>query len=216
VGIAAITGGSTALAGELTRHATSAEASAAAQQELASRWQRLTAGQIFPRSVSYGTSLGPTATASLVGIAPSATCAQAFDPDLANVLDGAGCVTVLRATYADPSGTVFATVGVAVMRNAAAAQSADTQGTGSVRVVSFPGTVTSQFTDAAREATGQGSAAGRYLLFYAAGYGDGRHTTLDLSSGEATPPDLGTGMMAQLYATFNLPAKACTLKDIRC
>ena len=102
------------------------------------------------------------------------------------------------------------------MRSAAAAQSVDTQGMGSIRVVSFPGTITSQFADAAREATRQGSPGGRYLLFYAAGYGDGRHTTMDFNSGEEAPTDLGAGMLSKLFTTFSLPARPCTLKDIQC
>jgi hypothetical protein len=219
-GIAATGGGSAALAMELTRHATSTEASAAAQQELATRWQRLPAGQIFPQALSYATTLGPTATASLVGIAPATTCAKGFDPAVARTLVQAGCVSVLRATYGDPSGTVFATMGIAVMRSPAAAQSAESviqAGIqGGVQVASFPGTVTSQFTNAAREATGQQAADGRYLVFYSAGYGDGRHTSLNLNAGESAPFDLGTGLRYDLATTFSLPANPCTLKDIQC
>ena len=112
LGLAAMGGAGATLALELTRHATKAEASAAGEQELASRWQRLSAGQIFPRTVSYPTAMGWEATASLVGIAPAASCAAAFDPAAARALARAGCVTALRATYVDTSGTVFATVSV--------------------------------------------------------------------------------------------------------
>ncbi len=48
IGMLALAGGATGLTLELTRHATPAEAQAAAAAEVASRWERIPAGQIFP------------------------------------------------------------------------------------------------------------------------------------------------------------------------
>ena len=215
-----LTGGADlALSGELTRHATGAEASAAAQQEWATRWQRLSAGQIFPSSISYQDYGGDALQASRVGIGQPASCTIAFDPAAARTLSQVGCLTTLRATYMDTTGTLAATVAVAVLRNPAAAQSAMSRirarYLGAIRAVTFPGTIASQFSDPAREVTGQAE-DGRYLVFYAAGYADGRHTAPDTFTGDVAPSDLGTSLLNHVDATFSESGSPCQLRDIRC
>jgi hypothetical protein len=219
LGLGGTAGGAIALHRELTRYATPAEATAAGQQEQASLWQRLTAGQIFPRSIGYVTAAGVSETATLVGIASPASCASSADAAVAQALTKAGCATMLRATYVDPSGTVLATVGIAVLRGSAVAQQAyDTFGSDNsegVRAVAFPGTSSAAFTDAARELFGS-NFGGPYVFFYTAGYADGRTTTVETGAGETATEDLGTGLMGFLVQAFSAPAKPCSNRYIAC
>jgi hypothetical protein len=105
IGVAALAGGATALVLEFARHATDAEAQAAATAEISSRWQRLPAGQIFPAQLSFTDRTGLTVPIDRIGIAPTAACAQTADPAVAQALVSAGCVTMVRATYVDDTGT---------------------------------------------------------------------------------------------------------------
>jgi hypothetical protein len=213
-----VAGGALGLHAELARHATAAEAAAAGRQELASRWLRLTAGQIFPRTVSYSSSAtGQRWPARLIGIAPRASCAAATDPKVAAVLTRSRCRAVLRATYADASGTLVATVGIAVMPSEAAASAATEaipiQPDAGVRAVSFPGTVADLFRDAQRAAFAQ-QEQGPYALFYAVGFADGRVTRA--GTGDPALGDLGSGIVHSLAAAFSPAGNACQEKDIRC
>ena len=224
LGMAGVGGGAAELAHELTRGPTRAEMAAAVQQELASRWQRLPAGKIFPATVSYSTSDFDVAmTATRVGIAPAATCGAALDPAVSALLRRFGCVTVLRATYVDESGVLAATAGVAVMTSAAAASGVvgigDTSPPGlagaGVRTFSLPGTVADLFGDPQRRAFSAIDANhGRYIFFWTAGYTDGR------ASGSATTTpalvDLGDGIILGVQAAFTAHGGACEMKDIRC
>jgi hypothetical protein len=223
LGLAGVGGGGLALAHELTRGPTSAEMAAAVQQEVASRWQRLPAGRIFPATLSYATSdFNVTMTARRVGIAPATTCAAALDPPVSALLRKFGCTTVLRATYVDQSGTLAVTVGVVVMTSAAAASGADGIAdtsppglTGGVRTFSLPGTVADLFGDAQRRAFSVvGAGQGRYIFFWAAGYTDGRVS----GSATSTPGlvDLGSGVVLGVQAAFTAHGSACQMKDIRC
>jgi hypothetical protein len=216
-GLGAAGAGGTALALEMTRHATSAEAQAAAQAEVDSRWQRLAAGQIFPRQLGYTTSAGTRFRATLVGIAPRATCAQATDPVMARALVRDGCVTVLRATYAEGSGALVATAGIAVMPSSAAAERAfsvtDANSSAGVRAVSFAGTVANLFGDAQRQVFSMQN-QGPYIFFVSAGYADGRPATPGF--GELRFNDLSSGMMDGLIATMISYRNPCGEKDIRC
>jgi hypothetical protein len=223
LGVAGVGGGGAALAHELTRGPTKAEMAAAVQQETASRWQRLTAGKIFPATLSYSTSdFDITMTARRVGIAPAASCAAALDPAVSALLRRFGCVTVLRATYVDESGTLAVTVGVAVMTSTAAANGATGIGdtsppglVGGVRTFSLPGTVADLFGNAQRRAFSViGANQGPYIFFWAAGYTDGRVS----GSATATPGlvDLGDGVMLGVKAAFAPHGGACQMKDIRC
>lgn len=217
-GLAGLADGGIALYSELTRHATAAEVAAAGRAEIATRWQRLPAGSIFPATVSYLTSDGLRATARQVGIAPRASCSAAADPAAATVLRRQGCVTVLRATYLDVSGTLAVTVGVAVMPSPAAAQAVvnavmSEPGPPGLRAVRFPQTTASLFGNAQRGRRDVAASHGPYAYFYAAGYTDGR--PVGNRSGPA-PGDLGNGVLSQIVTVLTGGPQPCARKDIRC
>lgn len=222
LGLCAIGGGAAGLIAVHDRKPTAAQVAVAVRIDFAQKWRRLSAGQIFPATVSYTSTFGVAQNAIRIGIAPPASCARAMDPAAARVLVKAGCITVLRATYADPSGTALATVGVAVMRSASAADSAF--GTivrgklGALLPVSFPGTIAARFTPRARETSAEQQASGPYLLFDTAGYADGRATKAYQADmyGETVTTDLPTGLTNALAITFTAPADSCADRDIRC
>ena len=222
LGLGVAGGGAVGLAATAERHPTRAQVAAAGQREQAVLWERLNAGQIFPSSVSYMNTLGAETKATLVGIAPQAPCGGTVDAKAAPLLTAAGCVTMLRATYADPSGTALATVGIAVLPTAAAAQKA--MGTlavsgGGLLPLSFPGTIAGVFTTRARETYAVSAVAGPYVFLYAAGYADGRSTTLtsqDNYMSETVTTDLGPNLVNSLVSTFQIPTKPCEDKSIRC
>jgi hypothetical protein len=222
-GLAAAGAGAAGLTAVAGRHPSEAQVTAAGQRELAVLWQRLPAGRIFPPSVTYLSTLGFETKATLVGIAPQAPCRAAVDARAAAALAAAGCVTVLRATYADASRTALATVGIAVLRAAGAdtVLRALAAGRGGLLPVSFPGTVASRFTGRARETASAQSAVGRYVFLYAAGYADGRATALGPNAaadyeGETATTDLATGVVARVIAAFHAPASPCADRNIRC
>jgi hypothetical protein len=175
--------------------------SAAQQQEIenweiASRWQQLPAGRIFPASVSYQLSASllqdATAlnlTALRVSIAPQSGCG----PDVttsaaAAVLRRDGCRAVLRATYVDSTWSYVTTVGVAVLPTAAAAEKASrslsqprltaADNATTVRlpvgilVVRYHGRAAAMFNYSRQFSAS--FAKGPYLVMYAAGYADSR------------------------------------------
>ena len=222
LGLGVAGGGAVGLAATAERHPTRAQVAAAGQREQAVLWERLSAGQIFPSSVSYMNTLGAETKATLVGIAPQAPCGGTVDAKAAPLLTAAGCVTMLRATYADPSGTALATVGIAVLPTAAAAQKA--MGTlavsgGGLLPLSFPGTIAGVFTTRARETYAVSAVTGPYVFLYAAGYADGRSTTLtsqDNYMSETVTTDLGPNLVNSLVSTFQIPTKPCEDKSIRC
>jgi hypothetical protein len=217
-GVAGLAVGGFALHAELTRPATAAEAAAAGRTEIATRWQRLPAGQLFPASISY-LSPGQQRTAALrVGIAPATSCAAALDPAAAAIFRAHGCRTILRATYTDASGAVAVTVGIAVMRSTAAAQSAVSDltiqpGHAGVRAVSFAGTRVAGYGDAQRGWFHAATGNGPYAFFYAAGFADGRRGAVDLTS---APQHLGSGVLTRLIAVLTAGGPPCSRADIRC
>jgi hypothetical protein len=218
-GLASAGAGGVLRSHELGRPATRSEIAAAGAAELASRWQRVPAGTIFPAEItsSGADSLGAD-SARLVGIAPAASCSSALDPQLSAMLAKYGCRTVLRATYLDPSGTIAVTIGIAVLRSPRAASQADSSlsllpSSASVQVADFPGTIASGFTNAQRAAFAYG-VSGPYLFFLAGGNTDGR-------PGQAGSQDPGVDAMV---TNLLLPAEGglrpapdpCGLKDVRC
>jgi hypothetical protein len=175
--------------------------SAAQQQqiknwEIAGRWQQLTAGQIFPASVSYQLSalvLQDATPLNLnalrVAIAPQAGCGTGVTTAAASVLRHDGCQAVLRATYVDATGSYVMTVGVAVLPSAAAAarayrglvapprltaanQSAADRLAAGILVIRYHGTAAAMY-DYSRQISAS-FRAGPYLVMYAAGYADSR------------------------------------------
>jgi hypothetical protein len=214
-----IAGGAAALARELTRHATPAEAAAALQREIATRWERLPAGKIFPATVRYQDAAGNSMVAHQVGIAPPASCRAALEPTGYGLLRGLGCATVLRATYVDESGGLATTVGVAVLRSPSAARRAANDAVSlapsdGLHAVAFGGTITDQFGDAARGIQG-GLAGGPYVFLYTAGFTDGLPGTAAAQQ-QAELQAFGTGVDTGLQAVLTGHGKPCNMKDIKC
>ncbi len=145
-------------------------------------------------------------TARLVGMAPPASCAAALDPAVASLLRRYGCVTVLRATYLDASGTLAA-------GQAVSASGGGPTSTG-VRTFSLPGTVADRFGNPQRRVFSQVLSIGPYVFLYAAGYTDGRVSASALTA----PPlvDLGSGVISSLQTGLTSHGSACQMKDIRC
>ncbi len=213
-GLAGVGGGATGLFVELTRPATRAEIGAAGQAEVASRWQRLAAGRIFPPVVTYTTSDGATASMTRVGIAPGISCAAGLDARVLPLFRRYGCQGVLRATYLDQSGTIAGTVGVAVLRSPAAAQAVAgaMPQQGGVRVPVFSGTRAAPFGNGQRQFI-SASTLGPYVFLFAGGPTDGRPLG-DLPGGSIS--DAGFGIVQRVTAVLTGGARPCARKDIRC
>jgi len=219
LGLGSVGAGTVLLAGELTRHATKAEAAAAAASEVASRWRRLTLGQIFPATVSYQSVEGTVTYAKLVGIASPASCQAALDESVARALSGSRCLTVLRATYVNSSRTLVTTIGVAVLGSPISATETTNHYNSSasgVRTVGFPGTIANAFGNQQRAAFGAVYPAPTYVLFYAAGFADGRSAK---SAGSNVTPEfslLGVGILTTIQNTLAEHRPACQMKDVQC
>jgi hypothetical protein len=219
LGVVLVAGGAAALVREMTRAATPAEANAALQKEIATRWERLPAGKIFPATVSYSDAEGSTMVARLVGIAPPASCSAALEPAAYALVRGLGCATILRATYVDASGALATTVGVAVLRSPAAANKGanidSLQGAGDgLHAVTFDGTIVGQFGDAARGAQGAAS-GGPYVFLYTAGFTDGLPATAATAQQEELS-SFGSGVDTALQKVLTEHGKPCDMKDIKC
>ena len=180
----------------LPRQFTAAQQQQIANWEIASRWQRLTAGQIFPASIPYQLSPAllqdatPLSVAALrIGVAPQSGCGAGVTTSAAaTVLRRDGCQAVLRATYVDATQSYVVTVGVAVLPSDAAAKRAsqslsqprltavnradtNTLAAG-ILVVRYHGTAAAMY-DYSRQISAS-FAQGPYLIMYAAGYADSR------------------------------------------
>jgi hypothetical protein len=219
LGAVLIAGGAATLFRELTRKATPAEANAALQLEIATRWERIAAGKIFPATIRYSDSSGNSTVAHLVGIAPEASCRAALEPASYALVRGLSCATMLRATYIDDSGALATTVGVAVLRSPAAATQAANDAVSlapsdGLHAVTFGGTTSDQFGDAARGTQG-GLAGGPYIFLYTAGFTDGQPGTAAAQQ-EAELMSLGQGVDTGLKAVLTGHGKPCNMKDIKC
>jgi hypothetical protein len=222
VGLVGVAGGGAGLARELTRTATAAEATAAVQQEIATRWQRLPAGKVFPAQLTFAYVVAfdtSRTTARLVGIAPPADCRAALEPAAYRVVRALGCVIVLRATYVDAAGTAATTVGVAVFRSPDAAQKAQVGLTGLVpanglHAVPYSGTVAGAFGDPYRGVFGS-QVAGPYVLLYTAGFTYGIPGAIAYG-GSNELYYLGTGVAARLALVLTGHGRPCGMKDIQC
>jgi hypothetical protein len=210
-------GGGFALSQELTRKPTQAEIGVAATKELAQRWRTRTAAEIFPQTVSYSTDQ----SAHRIGIAPMATCAEALDPRIAQVLIKSGCSAVLRATYADATGTVVGTIGIAVLPDYHAADAAHLEINTSteqfgVRAVGFSGTAAAKFGDAQRQHWAMAFNEESYVYFVTVGWVDGR-ATLPVAQQVPEPSYFfALGLLVRLETGFVLNSDACRSKGIRC
>lgn len=219
VGVLLIGGGAATLFRELTRKATPAEANAALQQEIATRWERIVAGKIFPATITYTDSDGNATFARLVGIAPAASCQTSLEPTGYALVRGLGCATVLRATYVDASGALATTVGVAVLRSPAAATHAANDAVSlapgdGLHAVTFAGTISGQFGDAARGIQG-GLAGGPYVFLFTAGFTDGLPTTAAAQQ-QTELQSFGDGVGTGLKVLLTGHGKPCNMRDITC
>jgi len=156
--------------------------------EIAGRWRALPENAIFPASVPYRLSgsylysgSGLTLSARRLGVSSPVTCAKGADPTAARILGGHRCDAVLRATYTDSTGSMVATVGVAVLPGDVAAARAEDQLSGThdggqpdgVAPARVSGTLASRFDDRRRQLN-LNSRAGPYLIMATVGYADGR------------------------------------------
>jgi len=192
---------------ELVREPTTAELSAAAADGVAQRWEREPAGQLFPASITYTTSLNATETASRVGIAPGDACAAAVDVTLASRAQADGCVAALRADYTDQLRGAVYTLGVLAFGSTARASDfydnlppAQYPATG-LRALAMPGTPAALFGEAARQLA-IARLAGPYVVLAVAGYADGRPASTDGERRDvivmSVPPAIGAVIMIEL------------------
>jgi hypothetical protein len=172
----------------LPRQFTVAQRRQIAGWELERRWRALPAGAIFPDSVSYsvpGLELNSasslTLQAHLLSISPTTTCAAAVSGTAAQILSQHGCTAAMRATYVDSSGSLVATVAVAVLPDAAGERAVIQDLTGSghvsaalVQALPVARTSASDFGDPQRQVT-SAIGAGPYVILSTAGFADGRH-----------------------------------------
>jgi hypothetical protein len=216
-----------ALTQVMPRRFTAAQQRAIQSWEIGRRWHTLPKTAIFPDSVPYqlparalnGASLA--LTARRLGIGPPASCAQGTNPPAARILAAYGCATVLRATYADSTGSMLVTVGVAVLPSSSAATAAGNRladgepqvADGSVSPAPVPGTLAAGFSASQRQLS-WATHAGSYVIMATAGYADGRpqeHVEADtylfaeMSNLELGVGDTVSGVLGKVPATPSCP-----------
>ena len=197
--------------------------------EIGSRWQQLTAGQIFPASIPYQLSAAVLQDATplnldalRIGVAPQSGCGAGVTTSAATaVLRRDGCQAVLRATYVDATQSYILTVGVAVLPSDAAAAKASqslsqprltaarSAGAGrldaGVLVVRYHGTAAAMY-DYIRQISAS-FAKGPYLVMYAAGFADSRPRVPVASDrySDAEMTFLAQGVARSVAATLAAP-----------
>jgi hypothetical protein len=172
----------------LPRHFTAAQQRAIATWEVERRWRADPAGTIFPASVPYylpptllNADTGMALHARLLGISPLTSCAQAVSGTANRLLRAHGCSDVLRATYVDGSGSLVATVAVAVLPSTTAAgavvsdlsQAGGASRPALVRALAIAGTPAAGFGAAQRQLS-YAEGAQSYVIMATAGFADGR------------------------------------------
>jgi hypothetical protein len=191
--------------------------------EYGRNWRALSAGQIFPASVSYqapavldDSSL--LLTARRIGVARQSACGAVTDPAAARVLDRNGCSAMLRATYTDGTDSYVVTVGVAVLPSTTQAEAADAELSDAAAVagiqpgvdaLAFSGTPAAMFTDQRRQLSGF-LRAGTYVVLYTIGYADSRPREPvsgdSYADGEMTA--VGSGVASAALAEVGAPQPA--------
>ncbi|HUA40654.1 MAG TPA: hypothetical protein VMA32_03775 [Streptosporangiaceae bacterium] len=171
----------------LPRHFTVAQDRAIGTWEVNRRWRAVPAGAIFPARVPYDLSAsllnstsGLALHARLLGISPETSCAGAASGQVLRVLRAHGCSDAMRATYVDASGSLVATVAVAVLPNVTAAGTAVNQLSGSggshpqlVRALAIARTPAADFSPRQRQLS-YATAAESYVIMATAGFADDR------------------------------------------
>jgi hypothetical protein len=168
----------------LPRRFTAAQQQQIMTWEMTSRWRALDAGAIFPAVVPYEPGPlayqgGPVLDATRLGIAAQASCSRAVSAAAARVLAADHCSIVLRATYLDASGSMVATIGVAVLPDrqtataAVAALKAGHKTSLTVQALPVAGTPAAGFRDRQRQLS-YALGAGPYVVMSTAGFTDER------------------------------------------
>jgi hypothetical protein len=129
------------------------------------RWHAWPVSRIFPLAVPGVSPSGARVTYVLAGVAPEAPCRVAFRPPAVP----SGCLTALRATYADSTQTYVATVGIAVL-----AGPLGVSRPAAVRPVAFPRGPAERFGERQIFTGALAGSGGPYLVGTAVGYADGR------------------------------------------
>jgi hypothetical protein len=156
--------------------------------QMTRRWRAEPAAQIFPLTVRYDlpayaldSSDGLVLAAHRLGIATRTSCAAGLTAKAARILIGHGCSAVLRASYVDASGSLVATVAVAVLPDAAAARMATQELTGGpgknpalVRSLRVARTAAAHFGNAQRQLS-RTVYGGSYVIMTTVGFADSRH-----------------------------------------
>ena len=178
----------------LPRRFTTAQRRAISAWEMERRWRSLPAGKIFPALVSYqvpANDLGATSNLALdarrLGISRAAKCSAAVAGAAIRVLDDHGCSAALRATYVDSSGSMVATVTIAVLPSTSAADDVvgalpdSSTGQTAIRTMRIARTPAAGFDNDDRQLS-HTEAVGSYVIMVTAGFSDGRRR-MDLSDG---------------------------------
>lgn len=137
------------------------------------RWHAWPVARIFPLAVPGVSPSGARVTYVLAGVAPEAPCRVAFQPAAVRP----GCLTALRATYADSTQTYVATVGIAVLDAPCPRPCPRPYGgvrPATVRPVAFPGGPAERFGERQYFAGALAGSGDPYLVATAVGYADGR------------------------------------------
>ena len=222
LGLGGVGGGAFTLNRELTRTPTRVEIDAASVAEVAQRWRRLTAAETFPATIPYSAEYSADdLDAHRIGIVAPQACGLAFDAKAATVLTRHRCSVALRATYQDGSGTMVATLGVAVFPDIATASAAQAELSAAIdsdkagiRAVGFADTAAGTFGDGQRQRWSEEFNNEPYLYFVTVGWADGRPT---LPVAQQTE-DFGfySNLLTQVALTFQLSSDPCKAKGIRC
>jgi SAM-dependent methyltransferase len=186
-------------------------------------WRTLSAGQIFPASITYQApeqldDSAPVLTARRIGVARRSGCRAATDDAAAAVLSGDGCSAMLRATYTDGTDSYVVTVGVAVLPSTAQAVEANdelndaTKAGGilpGVHALAFKNSPAAWFTNPRRQLTGS-YRAGTYVALYAVGYADSRprEPVSNDKYGHGEMASVGTGVAQAVLSEVGASVKA--------
>jgi hypothetical protein len=179
----------------LPRQFTPAQQRAISNWEMERRWRSLTEGKIFPASVRYTVPASAlfgqqlVLQARLLGVSHNESCAAALSGSAVRLFARYHCSAALRATYVDASGSMVATVAVAVLPNSADASAVvsdltsnrggslesvgDSPSETVARALRIDRTPASSFRNPQRQLS-QAVGAGPYVILSSAGFADGR------------------------------------------
>lgn len=153
-------------------------------------WHSVPVDRIFPRTLKGG-GAGPGGADrswTRIAVAPDSDCRAAFDPLLAKALAPAGCLRLLRATYADATRSHVTTVGLMfakadadamrALRERVTEEGLDRRTDLMPRTYAADGTLAEDFGDAQRAAWTLSVLPDAPVIAYAvSGFADGRAVT---------------------------------------